>query len=95
LRFLGTILGVLRLEVSLYNVYITNQFQATFAQGERGGGVKSFSRRDCFEEQLRPRIGPLEMSLSFEWRWQQRVTGTWQRKERYLLEKEKQPKKSL
>jgi hypothetical protein len=37
LRFLGIILGVLRLEVSVYNVYITNQFQTTFAQG--GGGV--------------------------------------------------------
>jgi hypothetical protein len=30
---------VLRLEVSVYNVYITNQFQTTFAQGEGGGGV--------------------------------------------------------
>ncbi len=29
---------VLRLEVSVYNVYITNQFQATFARGEGGGG---------------------------------------------------------
>jgi hypothetical protein len=29
-------LRVLRLEVSVYNVYITNQFQSTFAQG--GGG---------------------------------------------------------
>ncbi len=34
LRFLGIILRVLRLEVSVYNVYITNQFQTTFAQGE-------------------------------------------------------------
>jgi hypothetical protein len=39
LRFPGITLRVLRLEVSLYNVYITNQFQTTFAQ--RGGGVKS------------------------------------------------------
>ncbi len=31
LRFLGIILGVLRLEVSVYNVYITYQFQTTFA----------------------------------------------------------------
>jgi hypothetical protein len=35
LRFMGIIWRVLRLEVSVYNVYITNQFQAT-AQG--GGG---------------------------------------------------------
>jgi hypothetical protein len=38
LKFLGIILRVLRLEVSVYNVYITNQFQTTFAQGE--GRVK-------------------------------------------------------
>ncbi len=30
LRYLGIILTVLRLEVSVYNVYITNQFQTTF-----------------------------------------------------------------
>jgi hypothetical protein len=46
LRFLSIILRVLRFEVSVYNVYITNQFQTTFAQG-RGGGVKSVSRGDC------------------------------------------------
>jgi hypothetical protein len=40
LRFLGIILRVLRLEVSIYNVYITNQFQTTFAQWGGGGGVK-------------------------------------------------------
>ncbi len=39
LRFLGIILRVLRFEVSVYYVYITNQFQITFAQG--GRGVKS------------------------------------------------------
>ncbi len=33
MRFLGIILRVLRLEVAIYNVYITNQFQATFARG--------------------------------------------------------------
>jgi hypothetical protein len=44
LRFLGIKLRVLRLEVSMYNVYITNQFQPTFAQ--EGGGVKSVSRGD-------------------------------------------------
>jgi hypothetical protein len=37
LRFLGIILRVLRLEASVHNVYITNQFQTTFVQG-RGGG---------------------------------------------------------
>jgi len=41
LRFLGTILRILRLEVSVYNVYITNQYQTTFA-----GGVKSVSTGD-------------------------------------------------
>ncbi len=38
LRFLGTILRVLRLDVSVYNVYVTNQFQTTFALGGGGGG---------------------------------------------------------
>ena len=33
LRFLGLILRFLRLEFSLYNVYITNQFQTTFGLG--------------------------------------------------------------
>jgi hypothetical protein len=47
-RLLDIILRVLRLEVSVYNVYITNRFQTTFAQGEGGGGVvKSVSRGDC------------------------------------------------
>jgi hypothetical protein len=40
LRFLGIILRVLRLEVSKYNVYITNQFQVTFAQGGGRGESK-------------------------------------------------------
>jgi hypothetical protein len=31
-------LRVLRIEVSVYNVHITNQFQTTFAQGDGGGG---------------------------------------------------------
>ncbi len=39
LKFLGIILRVLRLEV-----YLTGQFQTTFARGGGGGGVKSFSR---------------------------------------------------
>ncbi len=33
---------VIRLEVSVYNAYIKNQFHTTFAQ-ERGGGVKCVS----------------------------------------------------
>jgi hypothetical protein len=37
LRFLSRILRVLRLEFSVYNVYIINQFQSTFAL-EGGGG---------------------------------------------------------
>jgi hypothetical protein len=36
LRFLGIILRVIRLEVSVYHVNITNQFQVAFAQGGRG-----------------------------------------------------------
>ncbi len=40
MRFLGIILRDLRLEVFVYNIYITDpQFQTTFAQGEEG--VKS------------------------------------------------------
>ncbi len=35
---LGIIVRVLRLQVSEYNVYITNQFQTTFFRGG-GGGV--------------------------------------------------------
>jgi hypothetical protein len=40
LRFLDVILRVLRLEVSTYNLYISNQFQTTFARGG-GGGLKT------------------------------------------------------
>jgi hypothetical protein len=64
MRFLGIILRVLRLGVSVYNVYITNQFQTTFAGGG-GGVVKYVSRGDSEMEggkllsQLRPRIRPL------------------------------------
>ncbi len=38
LRFKGIILRDLRLEVSVYNVYITNQLKAIFARGAGGGG---------------------------------------------------------
>jgi hypothetical protein len=41
LRFLGKIYNV---QYTIYNVYITNQFQATFALGGGGGGLKSVSR---------------------------------------------------
>jgi hypothetical protein len=45
---MGIILRVLRLEVSVYNVYIRKQFQTTFAQGGAGGrGVKSVNRDVC------------------------------------------------
>jgi hypothetical protein len=50
LRFLGIILGALRLEFSVYNVYITNQFHATFAQGGGGRGwegLESVRTGDC------------------------------------------------
>jgi hypothetical protein len=51
LRFLDVILRVLRLEFSVYNVYITNQFQTTFAEVTvKQGRLLS---------QLRPRIRPL------------------------------------
>jgi hypothetical protein len=43
LMFLGIILRVLRLEVSVYKICSTNQFQTTFAQ--RGGGSNSVG--DC------------------------------------------------
>ncbi len=42
LRFRGIILRVLRLEVSAFKAYITNQFQPTFARG--GGGIKPVIR---------------------------------------------------
>jgi hypothetical protein len=51
-RFLGIILRVLRLEVSVYNVNITNPFQTTFAKG-RG---KIRSRGDCEEQGGKPKV---------------------------------------
>jgi hypothetical protein len=53
LRFLGIILRVLRLEVSIYNVYITNQFLTTFAHWGHWGreGVKSVSRTVNIKEE--------------------------------------------
>ncbi len=44
LGFLGIFLSVLRNEVTVRNVYITNQFQTAFAGG---GGVKYIRRGDC------------------------------------------------
>ncbi len=61
------VLRLLRLEVSLYNVYITNHFKPHLLKGG-GGGVKSVSRGDCewqggkllkLLSQLSPRIQPL------------------------------------
>ncbi len=40
LRFLGIILRIHRLEVSIYNVCLTNQFQTTFAQEGRGSEIR-------------------------------------------------------
>ena len=40
LRFQGVILRFIRLEVSMKNVYIVNQFQATFAQEEGRGNIR-------------------------------------------------------
>jgi hypothetical protein len=54
LRFLGIIL-VLRLDVSVYNVYMTNPFQTTFVEAG-GGGVKSIvevtvnSKEEIFQD---------------------------------------------
>ncbi len=48
LRFLGIILKGLRLEVSVYNVYITKQYQLSNHFCSKGSwGVKSGSRGDC------------------------------------------------
>ncbi len=67
--FLGIILKVLRLEVSVYNVYIPNQFQTTFTRGVGGMGrgvnllvevtVNSKEENKRLWSQLRPRIRPL------------------------------------
>jgi hypothetical protein len=38
-RFLGISLRVLRLEVYVYNVYITNQFHTNSARGGGGGNL--------------------------------------------------------
>jgi hypothetical protein len=38
LRFLGIIMRVSRLEVYVYNFYITNKFRTICAQGAEGGG---------------------------------------------------------
>ncbi len=45
-------LRFLRLEVSVYNIYITNQFQTTFASG--GGGVLVEVTVNSKEEDLCP-----------------------------------------
>ncbi len=43
---IGHYLRVYRLEVSIYNVLITNQFQNHFFSRGGGGGVKTLSRGD-------------------------------------------------
>jgi hypothetical protein len=69
--FLGIILRVLSLEVSVYNVYILNQFQPNLATGGGGGKVQSVSRGDCEKHgerlfsQFRPRIRPLNENSPF------------------------------
>jgi hypothetical protein len=69
LSFLGIIWRVQRLEVYIYNVYITNQFQTPCDQG--GEGVKSVCRGDCEQQgekllrllsKLRPRTRPLDLT---------------------------------
>jgi hypothetical protein len=40
LRFLSIILRVLKLEVFVYNVYISNQFETTFAEREEGSKIR-------------------------------------------------------
>jgi hypothetical protein len=63
LIFLGIILRVLRLEVSVYNVYITNQFKPLLLGGG-GGGWNSLvegtvnSKDERLLSQSRPRIWP-------------------------------------
>jgi hypothetical protein len=57
-------LRVFRLKDSVYNVYIANQFQTTFAQGEGGGEKNPFvevtlSSKEENSEDFCPRIRPL------------------------------------
>ncbi len=42
------------LEVTIYNVYITNQFQTTFLKGGGGRGVKSSSGHDSINRRSYP-----------------------------------------
>jgi hypothetical protein len=65
LRLQGIILRVLRLEVSVDNVYVINQFQITFAQGSGGeynplGDVTVNSKEENYYVSQRPRIRPQE-----------------------------------
>jgi hypothetical protein len=68
LRFLGITIGVLRREISVYNVYNKNEFQTTFAQ--EGEGEKNLlvevtmnSKEENSLSQLHPRIRSLESGL--------------------------------
>jgi hypothetical protein len=66
LRFLGILLRVLRLEVSVDKVYAINQFQITFAQGSGGeynplvDVTVNSKEENYYVSQLRPRIRPQE-----------------------------------
>jgi len=55
----GHNLRVLRLDVSVYNVYITNQFQTTFARV--GGGGKSVGRGDCEYQEEKETLKTLDL----------------------------------
>jgi hypothetical protein len=57
----GQILRVRRLEVSVYNVYITNQFQHTFAGGG-GGGLNTVNSKEENSGDFCPNYGQ-EFSL--------------------------------
>jgi hypothetical protein len=56
-------LTVLRLEVSVYNVYITHQFQITLLKAEEGLKFVSSGDCDCTLSQLRLRIRPQRQIL--------------------------------
>ncbi len=78
LKFLGISLRVLRLEISVYNVYITNQFQTTFARGGGGGGVvKSVSGGDSdFCPNYIQEFSLRTSEMNSAWIYGQRKSGT-------------------
>jgi hypothetical protein len=66
LRFQGIILRVLRLEVSVYSVYVTNQFLNHFCSREWGDYnplvdvTVNSKEENYYVSKLRPRIRPQE-----------------------------------